>query len=250
MPNLGKAPCIRSFASQHGLRVVAAATAACLIQCSSANESSPQPAAAGTVAGSFSVGGAGAAAAGTQAVSAPGPAIPGPAAAGTAALADSPQRRLPPPALITGVCEVLRLAPDPTMCTGVDDFLGCVNTQCKFEACAATCQAEIACAVMAPDPCMEIGACPRSDECLLCMNDVQICGFATHCNGMITCSTPTQGGACQRLAACCDTQRNPENCAGLIEILSMVRGDAECESAMSDPKFREIYLSDPPCMAQ
>ena len=177
-------------------------------------------------------------------------------AAGSASGAGSPAlempdtvaNRLSPSALITGVCDVLRLAPNPETCVGVDDLVACSAAKCNVDACVATCQDELACGFAAADHCKLVETCPRSAECLACMTELQVCTFVlAHCGELVTCSTPTQGGACQKLEACCRTQKQPQACLGLTRTLGMVRGDAECEAVIRDPKFRQVYANDPPC---
>ena len=154
--------------------------------------------------------------------------------------------RLPRQALIVA-CDVLRLAPDPEQCVGVDEFVQCSVSHCALDACVATCKNELNCAFESEDHCKAVAICPRSEACLSCMSDVQVCTFVRECSGLVTCATPAQSGACSRLQTCCATQREPDACLDLVEALGALRGDAECETLLRDQKFLETYASDPPC---
>lgn len=159
----------------------------------------------------------------------------------------SPGNRLPPKALISGACDVLRLAGDPTECKGLDELTQCEAEQCGLDACAEICEEHISCAVARDDHCAGTETCPRTPECHECMTQLLLCAFITSCQGLYSCGSGDEGGACEKLEACCNNQSNPDGCLGWTQSMGRLSGDEGCEMLIDDAKFLEAYASDPPC---
>lgn len=166
---------------------------------------------------------------------------------GTAVDGETPENRLPPKALLVGACDILRLASEPEMCTGVEELLACSTEHCNLDACAATCQGELSCALATGDHCMAIASCPRSSDCADCMTQLIVCSHVTHCGGRVRCAWPAQSGTCKRLEACCMTQQMPAGCLGWAQAMGGLSGDSGCDMLLANPKFVEAYASDPRC---
>ena len=161
---------------------------------------------------------------------------------------DAAANQLSMNALLVGTCNLLMLATDPEMCTGIDQLLNCSAAHCDIDTCAAMCQNEIACALASDNHCTGMTTCTRSPECVNCMTDLLVCTFVRNCGGIVTCATTSPGGACDKLEACCATQQQmPEFCLGWAQRFGMVQGEAGCEALMQNQKFLDIYANNPRC---
>jgi hypothetical protein len=149
-----------------------------------------------------------------------------------------------------GLCNVHKLATDPSQCTGYDPLLVCVKAQCGFDACRATCQDYVQCLAGLDDPCPGFTSCSRTDACTRCTGEFQACAMTPKCFGIYSCATATPGGTCSKLEACCATQRSPLACTSFMSAASGLRGDQGCDMLLHDPGFLRAYASDPPCAVE
>jgi hypothetical protein len=151
-------------------------------------------------------------------------------------------------AVLAGACEVQRIAADPTQCIGLEELLACSSEQCGLAACMATCQDYLQCVLAAADDrCHASVSCERSVDCTKCSTSLQVCTLALNCFGIYTCATPTSGGSCTKLEACCATQRRREACLTIARGQGVLGGDSACEDLTHNQGFLEVYASDPPC---
>ena len=169
--------------------------------------------------------------------------------AGVAGAAGRPIAKFPIRNLLVGACEGTHAVPDPSTCTGWDEIYECSARNCELAACEKTCAEYIACAGAAPDACNVSDICPRTSECHQCTLDVEACTTAP-CERLFRCATPSsgEGGACERLNACCMKQTNPLGCTTWVERAGALLGDPGCQSLLiDDPGFLKAYVNDPPC---
>jgi hypothetical protein len=158
----------------------------------------------------------------------------------------APNAKFPLRNLIIGGCELTRVVPDTSMCTGWDELYECVARNCELAACEQACADYVACAGAAPDPCNVEGSCPMSVECDACAYSLKACGVEP-CQLLLRCATPSPNGACSRLTACCQTQMDPAACMAYVDRSAQILGDPVCQMFIDDPGVRDTFFNNPPC---
>jgi hypothetical protein len=168
---------------------------------------------------------------------------------GTAASGASPNAPgtvFPMRNLLLGGCTLMSAVPDATTCTGWDELYECASRNCELAACEKTCAAYSACAGAAPDACNVEATCPKSEECDACSYSVFSCAIEP-CALLVRCAMPSADGPCSKLAACCQTQRDPAKCLAYLDRVAQVSGDEICQTFIEDQSVLDTYFNDPPC---
>lgn len=155
--------------------------------------------------------------------------------------------RLPPEALVLGVCQVQSLNPGGTSCTGLDDVIECARDHCNVGDCVNACNDFLQCVQAAEDECPATARCPNHQACLNCIAENVVCAWSGACAGLFKCGSTTDGGACDKLEACCMLQSNRTACLGFVQGARMFSGDPVCEMFIHEPGFLKAYASEVPC---
>jgi hypothetical protein len=153
----------------------------------------------------------------------------------------------PVEAIFLGACIVWSGAVDFNKCSDLNAWIKCARDKCALDACLDTCKEHMDCVTASTDRCPANTACPWNDACMKCMFETLSCNASERCTNLYTCAAPSAGGPCEKLDACCKSQRTQTTCSQLVEALGLLRGDQGCIEATKSEGFLRVYASDPPC---
>lgn len=164
-----------------------------------------------------------------------------PASNGTMDASSEGGGRVPVAAALAGACELGLIAGvTPALCRGLDEYGSCAMDQCDLQSCQMVCSDFTACFAQADDGCT---TCTPNDACDSCIAKVSTCALHGPCADPLECATPTTGGPCDKLEACCAMQPQPkaDACKALVVSVSKLAGDPSCIGAMQDQDFLDNY---------
>lgn len=136
---------------------------------------------------------------------------------------------------LAGVCDMMGMTGSgaagagASMCTGIDEYVACVQDQCGAADCIddPACKAYVDCVQGADDPCTT--SCAPSGDCINCYADVSTCAF-DKCFDNIQCGERTDGGACDMLDDCCASLDDQMKMAcDLVAGPTKAGGDMACQ---------------------
>jgi hypothetical protein len=144
-----------------------------------------------------------------------------------------------------GLCQLGTYAPDASSCPDPGRLVDCACTHCDLSACLASCSDYVTCLQGESATCAN--DCPKAPACSDCLSRMGECeiGF---CLDVVGCATPTPGGPCSRLEACCELQGpRAQGCLYAVHLAGALGGDTTCTGLMSDWDFMTNGAFDPPC---
>jgi hypothetical protein len=132
-------------------------------------------------------------------------------------------------AVLAGAC-IVNVLPAASLsnCTNLDAYAACATGMCDLESCLGPCNDFKSCVHSAADPCTN--NCVQSTACQSCLAPVAACA-ANQCLETLTCGPIADGGACDKLAACCNaTPANMKMTCQLLNRAARVGGDRSCQA--------------------
>jgi hypothetical protein len=121
----------------------------------------------------------------------------------------------------------------PTDCKGLDDYAKCADETCGSGDCNdGDCKDYLDCYKDAADPCK--ADCKPSSACTACLSDVGRCA-AENCIELVMCGETEAGGACDKLADCCESRSGAAKmaCEAAADASRSGGGDKLCETVLS-----------------
>jgi hypothetical protein len=141
-------------------------------------------------------------------------------------------------AAIGGVCLGRQYPGSSRSCPDDTALLRCEAVHCAISSCLKSCEAYASCLDQQADACAPEAAivCNATDECSLCMSEVQTCSKLYCAEDSFCPASPTPDGPCHQLANCSALQGKfgDTNLALLVPLLARLGGDANCIGSMND----------------
>ena len=142
-----------------------------------------------------------------------------------------------------GIC-TLRPSPDAG-CPDPGRLVDCACTHCDLSACLANCSDYVTCLQEESATCAN--DCPAPPACAACLSQMGECEYG-FCLDVVGCATPTPGGPCSKLEACCELQGpRVQSCLYTVQVVETLGGDTSCVGLMHDQDFLTHGAFDPPC---
>jgi hypothetical protein len=151
---------------------------------------------------------------------------------------------------LAGACTLARVV-DLSACGGLKPLLDCNAANCNLEDCVTRCHDYVGCLDPAEDACAVEPGCAHAmtQDCLTCVATLLVC-TNDRCSQTLSCATPTQNGPCDKLKACCVSQRDSSyasQCSTWVSRYAGLLGDEGCNMLKQDSGFLKQYASDPVC---
>lgn len=144
--------------------------------------------------------------------------------------------KVSPEAAAGGACEMMGGGGEAQSCTGIDEYTECANTKCGLDDClSGECADYLDCLSNASDACeaVDSGACTSPSECNTCLQNAGLCAFNMGCIDLIQCGERVEGGACDRVDACCASLDSLQAMACNLQASAVKSaGDDACQSLL------------------